>query len=116
MGAVGCFGAGPHIHAMQPIESRAMDVRAAALGDLPEWDLSDLYPGRDSAALSRDLATLAADGEAFRQRYQGRLADLSGAAFGAAVATYERLLKDAPDSRRAADIRARVAELQARSK
>jgi len=94
MGAVGCFGAGPHIHAMQPIESRAMDVRAAALGDLPEWDLSDLYPGRDSAALSRDLATLAADGEAFRQRYQGRLADLSGAAFGAAVATYERLQEE----------------------
>jgi tetratricopeptide (TPR) repeat protein len=33
-----------------------------------------------------------------------------------AVGTYERLLKEAPDSRRAADIRARVAELQARSK
>jgi len=94
MGAVGCFGAGPHIHAMQPIESRAMDVRAAALGDLPEWDLSDLYPGRDSAALSRYIATPAADGEAFRQRYQGRLADLSGAAFGAAVATYERLQEE----------------------
>ena len=76
--AVGGFGAGPHMHAMQPSESRAMDVRAAALGDLPEWDLSDLYPGRDSAALTRDLATLAADAEAFRKHYQGRLADLSG--------------------------------------
>ncbi len=71
-----------------------MDGRAAALGDLPEWDLSDLYPGRDSAALTRDLATLAADAEAFRARYQGRLADLAGAALGAAVATYERLQEE----------------------
>ena len=31
-----------------------------------------------------------------------------------AVATYERLLKDAPDTRRAADIRARIAALQPR--
>lgn len=29
-----------------------------------------------------------------------------------AVATYERLLKEAPDTRRAADVRARIAELQ----
>jgi oligoendopeptidase F len=72
-----------------------MDGRAAALGDLPEWDLSDLYPGRDSAALTRDLATLATDAEAFRARYQGRLADLSGAALGAAVASYERLQEEA---------------------
>src|SRR5438132_10585094 len=72
---VGASDTGPHMHAMQPSESRAMDARAtaaeaasaqrrAALGDLPEWDLSDLYPGRDSAALTRDLATLAADAEA----------------------------------------------------
>jgi tetratricopeptide (TPR) repeat protein len=32
-----------------------------------------------------------------------------------AVATYERLLKDAPDTRRAADIRARIAALQPRN-
>ena len=79
-----------------------MDVRAAApepapaqrqtaLADLPEWDLSDLYPGRDSEALTRDLSRLADDAEAFRERYQGRLADLSGAALGAAIETYERL-------------------------
>ena len=44
---------------MQPSESVAMDMgaaasvqRQAALGDLPEWDLSDLYPGRDSEVLT----------------------------------------------------------------
>jgi oligoendopeptidase F len=89
---------------MQPTESMAMHVRAAAepavgrqsvvVGDLPEWDLSDLYPGRYSEALTRDLASLAADADAFRTRYQGRLADLSGAALGAAIATYERLQEE----------------------
>ena len=33
----------------------------AALGKLPEWDLADLYPGRDSPELARDLAALAAE-------------------------------------------------------
>ena len=33
-----------------------------------------------------------------------------------ALATYERLLKDVPETRRAPDIRAKIAELQARSK
>jgi oligoendopeptidase F len=60
-------------------------------GALPEWDLSDLYPGPDSEALARDLAQLAADADAFCQRYQGRLAELSGAALGGAIETYERL-------------------------
>src|SRR5438034_9766375 len=63
----------------------------AALGTLPEWDLADLYPGRDSPELARDLAALAADATAFRERYQGRLAALPGAELGAAVAEYERL-------------------------
>jgi tetratricopeptide (TPR) repeat protein len=35
---------------------------------------------------------------------------------GDALATYQRLLKDAPDTRRAQDIRARITDLQARGK
>src|SRR5215469_10550370 len=69
----------------------AADKRQAALGELPQWDLSDLYPGPDSEALRHDLTQLADDAGAFRERYHGRLADLSGAALGAAVETYERL-------------------------
>src|SRR5215469_10894043 len=69
----------------------AVEQRQTALADLPEWDLSDLYPGRDCEALKHDLNRLAGDAEAFRKRYQGRLADLSGAALGAAIETYERL-------------------------
>ena len=31
------------------------------LGDLPEWDLSDLYPGLDSDAFKSDLARAEAE-------------------------------------------------------
>jgi oligoendopeptidase F len=62
-----------------------------ALGALPEWDLSDLYPGPDSEPLAHDLSALTEEAEAFRDRYEGRLAALSGAELGAAVEAYERL-------------------------
>jgi oligoendopeptidase F len=62
-----------------------------AVQSLPEWDLSDLYPGRDSPELARDLQTLAADADAFQKRCQGRLTALTGAELGAAIAEYERL-------------------------
>src|SRR6266851_80226 len=61
------------------------------LGPLPEWDLADLYPGRDSPELTRDLTGLAGEAATFQARHQGRLAELSGAELGAAVAEYERL-------------------------
>jgi oligoendopeptidase F len=70
--------------------AETVEERERALGRLPEWDLADLYPGRDSEELMRDLESLAAEAEAFRARFEGRLADLSGAELGAAVAEYER--------------------------
>jgi oligoendopeptidase F len=65
--------------------------KKTALGALPEWDLSDLYPGPESDALARDLAELTNDSKAFCERYECRLTELSGAEFGAAVEAYERL-------------------------
>jgi oligoendopeptidase F len=64
---------------------------AGNLGPLPEWDLADLYPGRDSAELARDLAASESEATALRARHEGKLAALSGAALGGAVASYERL-------------------------
>jgi oligoendopeptidase F len=63
----------------------------AGLGPLPVWDLSDLYPAPDSAALKRDLEGTERDAEDFRRRHEGKLGTLSGAALGTAVAEYERL-------------------------
>ena len=74
---------------LQAVAETAAGQKKAALGTLPEWDLSDLYPGPDSPALTGDLARLADDAAAFHQRYEGKLADLSGAALGAAVEAYE---------------------------
>ena len=63
----------------------------ADLGALPEWDLKDLYPGRDSPALQADLKKAAEDAKAFRLRFQGKLAQIDGAALGQAVASYESI-------------------------
>jgi oligoendopeptidase F len=62
-----------------------------ALGELPEWDLRDLYPGRDSPALVKDLDQSEAAAKAFRGRYAGKLAALSGDGLAEAIAAYETL-------------------------
>ncbi len=74
---------------VQAVAETAAGQKKAALGTLPEWNLSDLYPGLDSPALTGDLARLADDAAAFHKRYEGKLADLSGGALGAAVEAYE---------------------------
>ncbi len=61
------------------------------LGDLPTWDLTDLYPGPDSEQLSADLARSEADAKAFAARLKGKVAGLDGAALGAAIAAYEAI-------------------------
>ncbi|MGE3782328.1 MAG: oligoendopeptidase F, partial [Alphaproteobacteria bacterium] len=66
-----------------------------ALGRLPEWDLADLYPGRESPELLRDLEALAAEAKAFQGQFEGKLAALSGAELGAAVAAFERMQETA---------------------
>jgi oligoendopeptidase F len=66
-------------------------AKRAALGKLPTWDLSDLYPGRDAPSLKRDLDRSEADAKAFRERHLGKVAALSGADLGRAIADYERI-------------------------
>ena len=56
---------------------------------LPEWNLDDLYTGPDSPDLERDLHDSFAAAEAFRDRYKGKLAEMDGATFGAAIGEYE---------------------------
>jgi oligoendopeptidase F len=63
----------------------------SVLGDLPEWDLSDLYEGIDSQALARDLDTVADEASSFRSRYEGKLAGLDGASLAEAVKAYEAI-------------------------
>ncbi|KUJ85747.1 oligoendopeptidase F [Ruegeria marisrubri] len=46
------------------------------LGDLPEWDLTDLYTSEDAPELARDLEWLEKECAAFAADYEGKLADL----------------------------------------
>src|SRR5689334_5849463 len=61
---------------------------SADLGPLPEWDLKDLYPAPDAAGLKTDFAAAESRIAAF-EKNRGKVADLDGAAFGAAIAEYE---------------------------
>jgi len=46
-------------------------------GAMPEWNLSDLYPGRDSAELKADLDKARKEAEAFEADYKGKLEGLA---------------------------------------
>ena len=46
------------------------------LGDLPEWDLSDLYASEEAPELTRDLDWLEQECAAFASDYEGKLAGL----------------------------------------
>ena len=64
-------------------------------GDLPEWDLSDLYPGRDAPELTRDLDWLAGECTAFAADYEGRLAELDADGLLACIRRYEAISRTA---------------------
>ena len=68
---------------------------AATLGDLPEWNLADLYPGMDSPELAQDLARADAEAKAFEERWKGQLATEAGRGdagrLGEAIQEYEAL-------------------------
>ncbi len=58
---------------------------------LPEWDLSDLYPGPDSPELAAALAELEPRAKDFEASFQGKIVALSGDALGEAVSAYEQI-------------------------
>ncbi len=62
-----------------------------SLGNLPEWDLSDLYSGPNSPEIKRDMDWLESHCAAFAADYQGKLADLDAAGLLEAVKRYERI-------------------------
>ena len=75
-----------------------MDQRAETqnpeLGELPEWNLDDLYPGMDSREYNRDMERLAQETVAFEEKYKGRLADIldsDPAELGGIIAQYEAI-------------------------
>ncbi len=82
-----------HVPAAHGTAAQAPDGADAAVAaaELPAWDLSDLYPGRDSPRLEADLQAADAMARAFAGAHAGRLAALDGASLAAAIAEYERI-------------------------
>ncbi len=68
--------------------------RKEGLGDLPEWDLSDLYPAMDSTEYTSDLEASSSDARAFETKYAGKLESLldnNPRDLALAIAEYERI-------------------------
>ena len=53
---------------------------ARPYGDLPEWNLADLYPSRDLPELQAALGRAEAQSIAFEERWKGKLAGIAGGA------------------------------------
>jgi len=60
-------------------------------GDLPNWDLSDLYESSDADQLHKDMAWLKAECADFAASYEGKLAGLSADELLNAVRRYEKI-------------------------
>ena len=60
-------------------------------GDLPEWDLSDLYSGEDAPELQRDLNWTRSACESFSKDYEGKLTSLDASGLLEAVQRYEAI-------------------------
>lgn len=63
----------------------AAKTAAQELGDLPEWDLSHLYPATESPAFKGDLERVLKEAQALAGRYRGKLAELAGEPHGSAL-------------------------------
>ena len=66
---------------------------ASDLGEMPVWNLGDLYPSPTSAEFQRDLEKAAANAKRIAETYKGKLAGLGrdGPALAGAVKAYEAL-------------------------
>jgi oligoendopeptidase F len=70
-------------------DSRSTRSADAELGNLPQWDLRDLYPSPDSTELKEDLQRAEAQARRIREDYQERLAEADGETLAYAIERYE---------------------------
>jgi oligoendopeptidase F len=84
-----------------PFSETALAAQAAAkpandranLGDMTQWDLSDLYAGPEAPEIEKDLKEAAAEATRIKATYQGRLAEFAKAKgkLVEAIRDYEKL-------------------------
>src|SRR5262245_39189456 len=89
-----CLYCANEIAPMAKASARKGLSKPAKLGDLPQWNLKDLYPAIDSPAVRRDLDLADSECAAVEQDFKGGLAELAAAEGGGlakAVARYEAI-------------------------
>ena len=66
---------------------------AGTLGEMPEWNLDDLYEGPDAPEVAADIKRCAELAKALQDNYQGKLVAMAedGAALASAISDYETL-------------------------
>jgi oligoendopeptidase F len=76
-----------------PFPRPVFDANSAAggFGDLPDWDLTDLYPAPDSKEFARDMAWLEKACADFAAAYEGKLASLDAPAMLACIQANEKI-------------------------
>jgi oligoendopeptidase F len=74
-----------------PVKDAAAEAGGAPFGNLPEWDLTDLYPAPDAPEIKRDWDWLEEACKSFAADYEGKLATLDAAGLLDCVLRYERI-------------------------
>ena len=78
-------------HLPFPSRDSNLSTRNKNFGNLPEWDLSDLYPAPDSKALKNDFLWLEGECAKFADRYEGKLSSLDADEMLACVERNEKI-------------------------
>ncbi|WP_166416044.1 M3 family oligoendopeptidase [Cochlodiniinecator piscidefendens] len=74
-----------------PVFDANASAAAGDFGNLPEWNLTDLYADEDAPELERDMAWLETACAKFATDYEGKLADLDAAGLLQCVTDYEAI-------------------------
>jgi oligoendopeptidase F len=74
-------------------EGGGVGAEKTELGEMPIWNLADLYPGAESDAFKADLGKIGEEGASFQKSYQGKLVEMGadGTFLTSAIQEYERL-------------------------
>lgn len=66
-------------------------VASNEFGDLPEWNLDDLYPSTDGPEITKDMKWLSSECPSFAADYEGKLADLDAAGLLKCIQRFESI-------------------------
>ncbi|MCB1390808.1 MAG: hypothetical protein KDK12_16965 [Rhodobacteraceae bacterium] len=77
--------------ALTDLRLRDADVSGRSLGNLPEWDLTDLYAGPKAPEVARDFDWLEAACADFAAAYEGKLAALDAQGLLKCIKEYEAI-------------------------